>query len=111
MREDHRLTVREQRALDGIERLLRRDDRALARRLRTMRLHAPARVAAARFARWPRALLVTFLAGATFALLLSAALIRATPLVWAAAASWGVTLLTATWPLTGPRIGRRGRLA
>lgn len=42
MREDCRLTGRERMALDGIERLPRHEDRALARRLRTMRLRTPA---------------------------------------------------------------------
>ncbi|MEU1616633.1 DUF3040 domain-containing protein [Streptomyces sp. NPDC005722] len=109
MREDCRLTVRERTALDGIERLLRHDDRALARRLRTMRLHTPLREAAARFARWPRALLVTFLAGTTLALLLSATLTTSPPLMWAGTASWIVTLLTAAWPVRGGRRLRRGR--
>ncbi|SNT55621.1 DUF3040 domain-containing protein [Actinacidiphila glaucinigra] len=81
MREDRRLTVRERTALEGIERLLRHEDRALDRRLRQMRIRTPLREAAARFARWPRALLVTFLAGATLTLLLSATLTKAPPLV------------------------------
>lgn len=84
--------------LDGIERLLRHEDRALARRLRTMRIRTPVREVAARFARWPRALLVTFVAGTTLALLLSATLTKDAPLVWVGAASWVVTLLAAAWP-------------
>ncbi|MFD8077851.1 DUF3040 domain-containing protein [Streptomyces sp. NPDC059718] len=112
MREDCRLTVRERMALDGIERLLRRDDRALARRLRTMRVRTPLREFAARFARWPRALLVTFLAGTTLALLLTATLTRDTSLVWVGAASWAVTLLAAAWPTSRwRRTGRRRRVA
>ncbi|MFE0631202.1 DUF3040 domain-containing protein [Streptomyces sp. NPDC058864] len=112
MREDRRLTVRERTALDGIERLLRHEDRALDRRLRTMRIRIPLREAAARFARWPRALLVTFLAGATLALLLSATLTKSPPLVWVGAASWVVTLLAATCPVpVGKRIRRRNQVA
>jgi hypothetical protein len=112
MSEDCQLTVRERLALDGIEPLLRSEDRALTRRMRTMRLHSPARGVAARFARWPRALAVAFLAGITMCLLLSATLTRATPLVWAFAASWVLTLFTATWPtVVWPWVGRRRRIA
>ncbi|WP_329189726.1 DUF3040 domain-containing protein [Actinacidiphila glaucinigra] len=112
MREDCRLTGRERMALDGIERLPRHEDRALARRLRTMRLRTPLRETAARFARRPRALFVTFLAGGTLALLLSATLTNSPPLVRVGAASWIITLLTATWPVaSGGRARRRRRVA
>lgn len=97
MREDCALSVEEVRALNGIEGLLRRD-RELARCLRTMRPHTRRRDAAARFARWPRALLVTFLGGSSLALLLAAAMTKDGPLLWAFAVAWVATLLSATWP-------------
>ncbi|MDX3070988.1 hypothetical protein ACIP98_14230 [Streptomyces sp. NPDC088354] len=99
MREDCALSVEEVRALNGIEGLLRRD-RALARRLRTMRPYSLRRDAAARFARWPRALLVSFLGGCSLALLLAAAMTKDGPLLWAFAVAWGATLLSAAWPAT-----------
>jgi Protein of unknown function (DUF3040) len=112
MPEDRRLTVRERTTLDGMECLLSREDPALTRRLRSMRLHTPVREAATRFARWPRTLLVAFLAGITLALLLAATLTEATaPVMWVCAISWIATLLTATWPAVPlPGIGRRKRV-
>ncbi|MFF3565290.1 DUF3040 domain-containing protein [Streptomyces sp. NPDC002574] len=115
MREDCALSVEEVRALNGIESLLR-SDRELARRMRTMRPHTRRRDVAARFARRPRALLVTFLGGCSLVLLLAAAMTKDGPLLWAFAVAWGTTLLCATWPATAwwrrwmrPRAPRRPR--
>ncbi|MFJ4844829.1 MULTISPECIES: hypothetical protein [unclassified Streptomyces] len=111
MREDCALSVEEVRALNGIEGLLRRD-RELARCLRTMRPHTRRRDAAARVARRPRALLVTFLGGASLALLPAAATTKDGPLLWAFGAAWVATLLAATWPATAwwRRRARRTRV-